>query len=109
MVSDINKEFLPIIKKDIDIPIIEEDLFEALDLEIYSPNAPEWFINWMQSNSEVKTSLNKEQINWILNEANQAKKDRKIQLDNQEIEDQTEYDMYIYSINRIEKFFKKLI
>jgi hypothetical protein len=41
MVSDINKEFLPIIKKDIDIPIIEEDLFEALDSEIYSPNAPE--------------------------------------------------------------------
>ena len=51
--------------KKIKISPLNDELIEAIDVEVWSPEQPEWFVDWFSNKSDSESELSLEQINWI--------------------------------------------
>ena len=45
---------------------LNDELIEAIDVEIWSPEQPKWFIDWFSNKSDAESILNLDEIDWNL-------------------------------------------
>jgi hypothetical protein len=84
------------------------EVFEAIDLRVWSPDSPIWFQNWFSVDCEDQSSLTIWQIEWIKHRTLEMNAVAKSWLENGEI-DSDELNEIKVDIQRIFDFFNKTL
>lgn len=96
--------------KKIKISPLNDELIEAIDVEVWSPEQPEWFVDWFSNKSDTESELSLEQINWILNECDASIDYSKKLMDENNNEDtNSDYAHTLENAKLIKDFFNQLI
>ena len=90
------------------LPAVPHEVGNAIDYQVWSPDAPIWFQNWLSIDCENPSTLKIWQIEWIKNRALEYYTDAKSWLENGEICSDSLNDAKIDFQNILDFFNKSL-
>lgn len=89
---------------------LNDELIEAIDVEIWSPEQPKWFIDWFSNKSDAESILNLDEIDWILKECEKSLNySKKLMDENNNEETKQDFNHTLENTNLIKNFFKNII
>jgi len=96
--------------KSFKIEPLNDELIEAIDVEIWSPEQPKWFIDWFSNKSDGESVLNLDEIDWILKECEKSLNySKKLMNENNNDETKQDFNYTLENTNLIKNFFKNII